>query len=46
MKEEKNNIESGFRVHNILLVESNFLRIEAVEFNNPEIKQNVILMDL
>ena len=41
MKEEKNNIESGFRVHNILLVESNFLRIEAVEFNNPEIKQNV-----
>ena len=41
MKEEKKNIESGFRIHNILLVESNFTRIDAVEFNNSEIKQNV-----
>ena len=41
MEEEKKNIESGFRIHNILLVESNFSRIETVAFNNPEIKQNV-----
>lgn len=41
MEEEKKNIESGFRIHNILLVESNFSRIDTVEFNNPEIKQNV-----
>lgn len=41
MGEEKKNIESGFRIHNILLIDSNFSRIETVEFNNPEIKQNV-----
>lgn len=41
MEEEKKNIESGFRIHNILLLESNFSRIETVIFNNPEIKQNV-----
>ncbi|MBN2764905.1 MAG: protein-export chaperone SecB [Paludibacteraceae bacterium] len=41
MEEEKKNIESGFRIHNILLIESNFSRIETVEFNNPEIIQNV-----
>jgi len=41
MEEEKKNIESGFRIHNILLIESNFSRIDTVAFNNPEIKQNV-----
>lgn len=41
MEEEKKNIEAGFRIHNILLTDSNFSRIESVEFNNPEIKQNV-----
>lgn len=41
MEEEKENIESGFRIHNILLVESNFTRVDAVEFNNSGIKQNV-----
>ncbi len=41
MGEEKKNIESGFRIHNILLIDSNFSRIETVAFNNPEIKQNV-----
>lgn len=41
MEEEKKNIESGFRIHNILLIESNFSRIETVAFNNPEIMQNV-----
>ncbi len=40
-EEEKKNIESGFRIHNILLIDCNFTRIETVEFNNPEIKQNV-----
>jgi preprotein translocase subunit SecB len=41
MEEGIKNIESGFRIHNILLIESNFKRIETVEFNNPNIKQNV-----
>ena len=41
MGKEKKNMESGFRIHNILLIESNFSRIDTVEFNNPQIKQNV-----
>lgn len=41
MEEEKKNVESGFRIHNILLVESNFTRIDTVVFNNPDIKQEV-----
>lgn len=41
MGEETKNIESGFRIHNILLIDSNFSRIETVEFNNSEVEQNV-----
>jgi preprotein translocase subunit SecB len=41
MEEEKKNIESGFRIHNILLIESKFSRVDNVEFKNPDIKQNV-----
>lgn len=41
MEEVKKNLESGFRIHNLILVESYFSRIDTVEFNNPEIKQNV-----
>jgi preprotein translocase subunit SecB len=39
--EEKKDIESGFRVLNILLLESSFTRIQNVVFNNPEIKQEI-----
>ncbi len=39
--EEKNQLESGFRILNILLLESNFSRVQAVTFNNPDIKQEV-----
>jgi preprotein translocase subunit SecB len=37
--EEKKDLESGFRILNILLLESTFNRIETVVFNNPGIKQ-------
>lgn len=39
--EEKKDLESGFRIINILLLESSFHRIQNVVFNNPEIKQEV-----
>jgi len=39
--EDKKELESGFRVLNILLLESSFNRIESVEFNNPDIKQEI-----
>ncbi len=39
--EEKKDLESGFRIINILLLESSFNRIQNVVFNNPEIKQEV-----
>ena len=39
--EEKKDLESGFRILNILLLESSFNRVQNVEFNNPEIKQEV-----
>jgi preprotein translocase subunit SecB len=37
---DKKDLESGFRILNILLIESNFNRIETVVFNNPEINQD------
>jgi preprotein translocase subunit SecB len=39
--EEKKDLESGFRIINILLLESSFNRVQNVVFNNPEIKQEV-----
>lgn len=37
--EEKKELESGFRIQNILLIESSFSRILTVIFDNPDIKQ-------
>lgn len=39
--EEKKDLESGFRILNILLLESSFTRVQNVIFNNPEIKQEI-----
>lgn len=41
MIKEKNDIESGFRIHNILLLESSFKRIAKVVFDNENVEQNV-----
>lgn len=42
MVEEKKNIESsGFRIQNILLIESNFNRVQNVKFNDDNVKQNI-----
>ena len=39
--ENKNQLDSGFNIQNIILLESSFNRIQAVEFENPDIKQDV-----
>lgn len=39
--EDKKQLESGFQIKNILLIESAFKRVPAVTFNNPGIKQNI-----
>ncbi len=36
-----NEMESGFRIANLVLLESNFNRIPNVSFNNEEIKQDI-----
>ena len=41
MDKKKNNIESGFRIHNILLLESSFKRIANVVFDRKSVEQNV-----
>jgi len=41
MDKEKNDIESGFRIHNILLLESNFKRVANVIFDKQDVKQKV-----
>lgn len=38
--DNKQNIDSGFRVLNLVLTESNFSRVQNVTFENPEIKQH------
>lgn len=38
---DNKELESGFRILNILLLESSFSRIESVVFNNPDIKQEI-----
>ncbi|MFA6400464.1 MAG: protein-export chaperone SecB [Salinivirgaceae bacterium] len=43
--EQNNQLESGFRINNLLLLESNFKRISNVTFNNPDKKQ-VINVDV
>ncbi len=39
--ENKNQLESGFRITNLVLLESNFVRESNVTFNNPDIKQDI-----
>lgn len=39
--ENTNNLESGFRINNLLLLESSFTRVINVSFDNPDIKQNI-----
>jgi preprotein translocase subunit SecB len=39
--ENNNQLESGFRISNLVLLESNFLRESNVTFNNPEINQEI-----
>ena len=41
MDKEKNDIESGFRIHNILLLVSNFKRVANVIFNKQDVEQKV-----
>ena len=43
--EQNNQLESGFRINNLLLLESTFKRISNVSFNNPDKKQ-VINVDV
>lgn len=39
--ENNNNLQSGFKINNLLLLESKFSRILSVTFNNPEVIQNI-----
>ncbi|WP_445715852.1 protein-export chaperone SecB [Flavobacterium sp.] len=39
--ENTNNLESGFRINNLLLLESSFTRVINVTFDNPDIKKNI-----
>lgn len=43
--EKNNQLESGFRINNLLLLESNFNRISNVSFNNPD-KEQIINVDV
>lgn len=43
--ENNNQLESGFRINNLLLLESNFNRISNVSFNNPD-KEQIINVDV
>jgi preprotein translocase subunit SecB len=39
--EDKNQLDSGFKVNNILLMECDFKREANVTFNNPEMRQEL-----
>ena len=39
--QDKNQMESGFRIANLILLESNFNRVANVTFNNEGIKQAI-----
>lgn len=41
MEKDNNEMESGFRIHNILLLESDFKRVPNVVFKDPSIKQDI-----
>ena len=40
-EENNNQMESGFRIANLILLESTFSRIPNVTFNNEDVKQNI-----
>lgn len=40
-RENTNQMESGFRITNLILLESNFKRVSNVTFNTDEVKQNI-----
>ena len=39
--ENNNNLQSGFKINNLLLLESTFSRIINVTFDNPDVIQNI-----
>jgi preprotein translocase subunit SecB len=39
--ENNNNLQSGFKINNLLLLESNFSRVINVTFDNPNVIQSV-----
>lgn len=39
--ENNNNLQSGFKINNLLLLESTFSRIINVTFDNPDVLQNI-----
>ncbi|NDP28283.1 MAG: hypothetical protein GZ087_12780 [Flavobacterium sp.] len=41
MENNNNNLESGFKINNLLLLESTFSRVINVTFDNPEVVQNI-----
>lgn len=41
LQDNKNQMESGFKISNLILLESNFKRIPNVTFNNEGIKQDI-----
>jgi preprotein translocase subunit SecB len=41
MENNKNSLESGFKINNLLLLESTFNRVINVTFDNPEVVQNI-----
>jgi preprotein translocase subunit SecB len=40
-QENNNQMESGFRIANLILLESTFKRVPNVTFNNEGVKQNI-----
>ena len=41
MENDNKDMESGFRIHNILLLESDFKRVPNVVFDNPSITHDI-----
>lgn len=41
MQENNNQMDSGFKITNLILLESTFKRVPNVTFNNDEIKQDI-----
>lgn len=41
MENNTNNLESGFKINNLLLLESTFNRVVNVTFDDPEIIKNI-----